>query len=111
MQGLTVDNAVIHLDGNCNRYDAFVASSRARDRSILVVDARAIDRQLAYELPLDRQRDGLVFADAERRTWLAERLSRASPKISTLDVIEGARPLERKAGKVRHPQRELSHEL
>ena len=111
VQGLTVDNAVIYLDGNCNRYDAFVASSRARDQSILVVDAKAIDRQLACELPFDRQRDSLVFADAERRSWLAERLSRAAPKISTLDVIEGAKPLERKVEQARQPRRELSHEL
>jgi len=111
VQGLTVDNAVIYLDGNCNRYDAFVASSRARDQSILVVDAKAIDRQLACQRPFDRQRDSLVFADAERRSWLAERLSRASPKISTLDVIEGAMPLERKVEQARQPRRELSHEL
>lgn len=110
-QGLTVDHAVVYLDGNCNRHDVFVASSRARDQSILVVDAKAIDRRLASELPFDRQRDDLEFSERVRRTWLAERLSRASPKISTLDVIEGTKPRERNAEQVRQPRWELSHEL
>jgi ATP-dependent exoDNAse (exonuclease V) alpha subunit len=110
-QGLTVDNAVIHLDSACNRHDIYVAASRARARTTIVVDARSIDRRLAVDLPFDRQSDDLVFEENQRRVWLAERLARASPKISTLDVIESTRPLERQAEQHRRPHRELSHEL
>ncbi len=110
-QGLTVDHAVVHLDHSYNRHDIYVAASRARVRTTLVVDAKSIDRRLASELPFDQQRDDVVFSASQRQNWLAERLSRASPKISTLDVIEGSRPLERQTEKDRHHRRELSYEL
>jgi len=110
-QGLTVDHTVVYLDHTYNRHDIYVATSRARERTTLVVDAKSIDRRLASELPFDQQRDGLVFSAIQRQNWLAERLSRASPKISTLDVIEGSRPLERQTEKDRRHRRELSHEL
>ena len=72
---------------------------------------KSVDRRLASELPFDRQRDDLVFSASQRQNWLAERLARASPKISTLDVIESSRPLERQTEKDRHHRRELSYEL
>lgn len=109
-QGLTVDNAVVYLDPGCNRHDVFVAASRGR-AATLVVDAKSIDRRLAAELPFDQQRESVVFSDEQRRTWLAERLSRASPKISTLDVIESVKPLDWQAAQIRQPRREISHEL
>jgi conjugative relaxase-like TrwC/TraI family protein len=109
-QGLTVDNAIVYLDPSCNRHDVFVATSRGR-ATTLVTDGKSIDRRLATELPFDQQRESLVFSDAERRSWLAERLSRASPKISTLDVIESIKPFDRQAEPVRQRRRELSHEL
>lgn len=110
-QGLTVDHAIVYLDHSYNRHDIYVAASRARERTTLVVDAKSIDRRLASELPFDRQRDDLVFSAHQRQSWLGERLSRASPKISTLDVIEGSLPLERQTEKDQHHRRELSYEL
>jgi conjugative relaxase-like TrwC/TraI family protein len=110
-QGLTVDHAVAYLDHSYNRHDIYVAASRARERTTLVVDAKSIDRRLASERPFDQQRDDAVFSASQRQNWLAERLSRASPKISTLDVIEGSRPLERQTEQDRHHRRELSYEL
>ena len=76
-----------------------------------MVDAKSIDRRLASELPYDQQRDDLVLSASQRQNWLAERLSRASPKISTLDVIESSRPLERQMERDRYHRRELSYEL
>ncbi|MBI2715689.1 MAG: hypothetical protein HYX37_14745 [Rhizobiales bacterium] len=87
-QGMTVDEAVVLLDSTFSRHDCLVAASRACDTTALIVDAKAIDRRLIAELPIDRQRDDLAFSETERREWLAERISRAAPKISTLDVIE-----------------------
>lgn len=110
-QGLTVDHAVVYLDHSYNRHDIYVATSRARERTTLVVDAKSIDRRLSAELPFDQQRDDFVFSTAQRQSWLAERLSRASPKVSTLDVIESSQLLERQAERDRHFRRELSHEL
>ncbi len=110
-QGLTVDNSVVYIDHTLSRHDIFVASSRARETTTLVVDSKSIDRYLASELPVDRQHDDVIFSEAQRREWLAERLSRAAPKISTLDVIEGTSPLDRKTEQLRERRRELSHEL
>jgi hypothetical protein len=109
-QGLTVDHTVVYLDQSYDRHDIYVAASRAREQTTLVVEAKSIDRRLAAELPFDQQRDSVVFSDGQRRTWLAERLSRASPKISTLDVIERV-PLDRQAAPVRQLRRELNYEL
>jgi ATP-dependent exoDNAse (exonuclease V) alpha subunit len=86
-QGLTVDRAILYVDQSYNRHDILVAASRARDETVLVVDAKAIDKRLTAELPIDRQRDDLAFTEQRRRAWLAERISRASPKVSTWDVI------------------------
>jgi hypothetical protein len=94
-QGMTVDEAVVLLDPTCNRHDVYVAASRTRDKTTLVYDAKTIDRRLTSELPLDRQCDDIEFLEGQRREWLAERVSRASPKISTLDVIEPGQTLER----------------
>ena len=111
-QGLTVDNAVVYLDGSLNRHAVFVAASRARERTALVVDGKAIDRRLTVELPIDRQRDDLVFTEAERRTWLAERLARVSVKTAALDVVAAAWSHDLTIQKTRERQREeLSHEL
>lgn len=111
-QGLTVDRAIVWIDPTFSRHDIYVASSRARDETILVVDAEGIDRRLTAELPIDRQRDDLVFPGDRRRVWLAERLSRASPKVSTLDVIEANEARDLHAERVRqHERDELGHEL
>lgn len=110
-QGLTVDRAVVLVDPALNRHDIYVAASRARERTTLIVDAKTIDRRLASELPFDQQRDDLAFSEAQRRSWLTERLSRASPKVSTLDVIESTNPIERQAEPHQRRHLELGHEL
>jgi hypothetical protein len=102
---------VVYVDATYNRHDIYVATSRARERTTLVVDAQGIDRRLTAELPIDRQRDDLVFSDAERRGWLAERLSRASTKISTLDVIEGSREAKKQLAIAKARALELDHGL
>jgi Viral (Superfamily 1) RNA helicase len=87
-QGMTVDHATVLLDPSLTRHDCLVAASRARQSTTLVVDVKGIDRRLMSDLPLDRQRDDLTFSQAQRCAWLGERLSRASPKISTLEVAD-----------------------
>jgi hypothetical protein len=43
--------------------------------------------------------------------WPCSRLSRASSKISALDVIENVKPFDRQVAQVHQQLRELSHEL
>lgn len=85
-QGMTVDHAAVLLDPAFDRHAVHVAASRARETTALIVDRSAIEMRLAADRPLDRQDDPLTASDAERRRWLAERLSRAIVKSSTLDV-------------------------
>ena len=92
-QGMTVDRAVVLIDEGFDRRLAYVAASRARVDTVLVVDGAVIDKRLAADQPIDRQREDQRFSTAERRGWLAARLSRASMKETTLDVI---RPAENK---------------
>lgn len=108
-QGLTVDNAVVYLDPSLNRHDVYVAVSRARERTILIVDGKAIDRRLTAELPIDRQRDDLAFTPAERHAWLAERLARTSIKTAALDLANASAQSLTKTGERR--RKELTHEL
>lgn len=89
-QGATVERAVVLVDGNFDRHQIYVAASRARQQTTLVFDARAIDRQLAGELPVGQtQKDG-AFEPEVRRAWLAQRLSRTSTKESALEVQSAA---------------------
>jgi hypothetical protein len=76
------------------------ASSSMRRGSIVV----------GSELPIDRQHDDLTFPREQRRVWLAECPSRASPKISTLDLIEGPQAARRLSKRVRDRGRESSYE-
>jgi conjugative relaxase-like TrwC/TraI family protein len=112
-QGLTVDKAVVLVDPAFNRHDIFVAASRAREQTTLVFDGKAVDRRLADELAVDRQGGDFVFSGEERRVWLAERLSRAAAKVSTLDVIESTRlsPFVLEQAHQRQRESGLSHEL
>lgn len=111
-QGLTVDNGIVYLDASLNRHDIYVASSRARQRTTLVADSRAIDRRLTAELPIDRQSKDLVFTEIERRAWLAERLARASVKTAALDLAASNPAQQLSIRSIRERRHEeLSHEL
>lgn len=102
-QGTTVDRAIALVDGSFDRHQIYVAASRARLDTTLVVDARAIDRHLAGERPVGQQDKDTTSAPEARRAWLARRLSRAGAKESALDVLAGD---NRNTGKDRHRQAE-----
>jgi len=87
-QGMTVDRAVVLLDANYDRHAIHVAASRAREQTSLVMDRSAIDKLIATNQPLDQAHLPVAVTDAERRTLLAERLSRSTAKTSTIAVIE-----------------------
>ena len=118
-QGMTVDRAVALVDEGFDRRLAYVATSRARLDTVLIVDGAAIDKRLVSDQPIDRQIDDRRFSDAERHAWLAARLSRATMKETTLDVISIAqreaepavRPRERDAVGKPERRRDQSREL
>lgn len=85
-QGLTVDRAYVAVDGSFDRHDIYVAASRARDSTLLVVDAKTIDRQLSTSdapgAKPDKRSDPTM-----RQAWLAARIARSSAKVSTIDAM------------------------
>jgi conjugative relaxase-like TrwC/TraI family protein len=85
-QGSTVDRAVVWLDSGFDRHAAYVAASRARIAPDFLVDVAALERQVAAELPLDAA--PIEALSAQRRAWLAARLSRAHFKETTLDAMD-----------------------
>ncbi|MBI2715691.1 MAG: relaxase domain-containing protein [Rhizobiales bacterium] len=83
-QGLTTDRAFVLLDPSMNRHDIYVSSSRARDRSELCADSRALDARIRLDLPLSQRRIAAIDVDT-RLAWLAGRLGRVHVKTCTLD--------------------------
>lgn len=89
-QGLTADRTFVLLDPACNRHDAYVGLSRARETTEIFADSRLIDVGIRAELPLS-ERAAAVEPDNEARVaWLGSTLSRSGIKGTTLDLI--ARP-------------------
>lgn len=64
-----------------DRHDIYVAASRARRETCLVVDRRRVEQEMR-----DRSEPPSLIDAAERRHWLAKRLSVAHVKETTLDV-------------------------
>jgi conjugative relaxase-like TrwC/TraI family protein len=110
-QGLTVDRAFVALDNAFDRHAIHVAASRSTGNTTLFLDSRSIDRSLAAELPLDRQRTDVAFSATERREWLAARLERSHAKVSTVDVIEASDTAEHGRSRAQSRDREFNHEL
>ena len=99
-QGLTVDQALVLMSPRFDRHDAYVASSRAREKTMLFLDARTLDREIEQERPLEPEADR---AEA-RMAYLTSRLARQSVKTNALDYVP-------EAEQERTRQREFSHEL
>ncbi|HBP85999.1 MAG TPA: exonuclease V subunit alpha, partial [Gammaproteobacteria bacterium] len=72
------------------RHAAYVAASRARDETRLVVDRSQIEALLSSRLPLDRTQQAEPASAEDRRAQLAGRLSSGHTKTSTIAVIEQA---------------------
>ncbi len=80
-QGVTVDKAAVLLTPAFDRHDIYVAASRARKETALVVDRTRIDAEMRAGTNAPDEPD-----PATRRDWLAERLATRHVKETTLDV-------------------------
>ena len=98
-QGMTVDRALVLLSANFDRHDAYVASSRARERTEFFIDTKALERELDQ---VQQPEPGEATTEA-RMAFLARRLSRASLKTNALDYAQN--------GRARARRKELEHEL
>ncbi len=103
-QGITVDRAVVLVDGGFDRHQIYVAASRSRNETILVANGKAIDQHIAADLPFDQQDASGSRSSDERLAWLATRLSQARVKEAALDVIDFSR--ERNSKGLKSPTKE-----
>lgn len=86
-QGMTVDKAAILLTPAFDQHDIYVAASRARKETLLVVDRARIDAEMRAGTNAPDDADS-----TSRREWLAERLALRHVKETTLDVAAAFRP-------------------
>lgn len=85
-QGITVDHAVVLVNQSFDRHDMYVAASRARHDTVLVVDKSILDLQIQHARDsLAQSQEGTLITTAERQSCLAASISRSTPKQSTLD--------------------------
>lgn len=83
-QGLTVDEAIVFADAGYDRNAAYVATSRARERTTLFTDASSL-------IALEQHETGPEETLLGRLTeTLAQRWARDPKKSSTLDYIDPA---------------------
>lgn len=99
-QGLTVDNAIVLINPVFDKHDIYVAASRARDSTQLIVNKKLVDKSISLEqslLPQDRE---TTASQSERINWLAARMSRSCIKESTVDLLEceALKPAEQQIG-------------
>jgi ATP-dependent exoDNAse (exonuclease V) alpha subunit len=81
-QGVTVDRAAVLLTPAFDRHDIYVASSRARLETLLVVDRQRLENEMRQAAdPSDAD-----ISAADRRNWLAGRLSPGRVKETTFDL-------------------------
>lgn len=112
-QGLTAESCTVALDPSYDQNSLYVAASRARGQTTLVVDVAAIDAIVIADRPYSARQSEVTVG--ERRATLLARLSRAQHKTTTLEPADFARGAERSAtipdGPKRRIKKELSHEL
>lgn len=87
-QGLTGESATVVLDASYDRHDTYVALSRARGSTRIVLDTGLLDAQLNATRALTEP--ARPIAEADRLSHLATRLSRQTTKSSTLDLAPAA---------------------
>lgn len=86
-QGLTADHAFVLLDPTCNRHDAYVGLSRARDTTEIFADTKPIDVAIRAELALSERSKAVQPDPDDRIAWLGRALSRYGIKGTTLDIL------------------------
>ncbi len=92
VQGLTADRTFVLLDPACNRHDAYVGLSRARETAEIYADSRLIDVGIRAELPLSERATAVEPDNEARVAWLGSTLSRSGIKGTTLDLIAQPAP-------------------
>lgn len=93
-QGLTAETCTVLVEPTFDRHEFYVAASRARGETRLILDEQGLDALARSARRLDQGRS--PTEPEERRAVLIERLSRSRSKSTTLDLPpKPAPPLRR----------------
>ncbi|WP_332119576.1 MobF family relaxase [Azorhizobium caulinodans] len=90
-QGMTVGRASVLLTPAFDRHDLYVAASRAREATTLIIDQQAIERQMQGDAGSGHSGSRTQPGRQERLAWLATKVSRANAKETTVDIIDPVR--------------------
>ena len=112
-QGLTAESCTVAVDPSYDQNSLYVAASRARGKTTLIVDVAAIDAIVIADRPYSARQSEITVG--ERRATLLARLSRAQHKTTTLEPADFGKRAERSGalhvGPKRGIKKELGHEL
>jgi conjugative relaxase-like TrwC/TraI family protein len=86
-QGLTADNAVILASQSMTRNQIYVAASRARNKTTIIIDQSAIDQQIRRKAQNHGRDLGHEPDKQERLAALANAWSREEEKASVLSLL------------------------
>jgi hypothetical protein len=95
------------LNDRYDRHDAYVCTSRSRNKNLLYCSRKTIDAAIRAETG----EYGDSLDDTVRIDHLAHRLSRERVKTTTLDLTDIAKYAQRHADRARRRETGLSHEL
>jgi len=87
-QGLTSQTATIVAESSFDRRDCYVALSRAKGRSLIVVNSVALNLAIRADEGFERSADDISVE--ERREHLVRQVSRWRVKSSTLEFVRGS---------------------
>jgi len=106
-QGLTAETATVILDATFDRHTAYVSLSRARGETRIIFDSSLVDTQDAAARPFNQSAEG--GSPHSRLAFLADRISRANLKASTLGLMQPKRQanIDLDSSKTRHLTRSL----
>jgi hypothetical protein len=89
-QGLTSQATTILADNSFDRRDIYVALSRAKERSVLVIDRNVLDLAIRADSGFERETEEI--SAEERREQLAGQLSRWRTKSFDPRICAWSRP-------------------
>ena len=86
-QGATVDAAFVVADHSLKRNEAYVAASRARDKTSLYLDESAVEKTVRAQMPLsDIGRSSITMS--QKRNLIVKSWEKVQVKSSTLDYSQ-----------------------
>jgi conjugative relaxase-like TrwC/TraI family protein len=96
-QGLTVDNAIVLASPAMTRNQIYVAASRAKERTEIILEQKAIDQTIRQQVKLVEKPFNRIPLLPERLSFIAKFWSRSEEKVAAMDFVKQTKLVEPKA--------------